>query len=323
MSGERGPLVLGAGGRVGTMFRRLAAQGLWPGPEPVWHTRDGREGTLGWDMGEGPPPGEAALNGVRGVVVLAGMTPSDPRLAGLHPDDLDQHLREGNQNPALQAVHIAHERGLGPVLLCSSAAVYGPRSGPHREDDGCDPWGPPQPANGYAGAKVLMEFFAEVEAARLPDPRLAVCSLRIGNVAGADALFGAMAAGPVTLDRLPDGTAPCRAYIGPLTLARAMRALLAAPERLPTSVHARAPDGSDMVTPAALNLAQPGLVAMSDLLDAASVPFAWRPAPPTALPALEMDLSRLLALAPLPPATPEGLVAEARLAGWRAFGERP
>ena len=49
MTAERGPLVLGAGGRIGTMWRRLAARGLWPGPEPVWHTRDGRDGTLAWD----------------------------------------------------------------------------------------------------------------------------------------------------------------------------------------------------------------------------------------------------------------------------------
>ena len=34
-------------------------------------------------------------------------------------------------------------------------------------------------------------------------------------------------------------------------------------------------------------------------------------------------LSRLAALVPLPPATPAHLVAEARLAGWRSFGDAP
>lgn len=320
---ERGPLILGAGGRIGRMFRRLAAQGLWPGPEPVWHTRDGRDGTLGWDMGEDPPPGKAALDGVHGVIVLAGVTSSDPRLAGLHPDDRDEQLRLGNQNAAVIAVHLAHKQGLGPVLLCSSAAVYGPGPGPHREDGGGDPWSLPRPANEYSAAKWLMELHAEIEVARLPAPRPVVCALRIGNVTGADALFGAMTKGPVMLDRLADGGAPRRAYIGPLTLARTIVALLAAPERLPASLHARRPDGTTLVTTAALNLAQPGLLPMDDLLRAAGHPFAWRPAPPTALPALEMDLSRLLALVPLPPATPEGLVAEARLAGWRPFGGAP
>lgn len=315
---ERGPLVLGSGGRVGRMFRRLAAQGLWPGPEPLWHTRDGREGTLGWDLHDRDLPAwRESLPPVTGIIVLAGQTREDPSVA----HDADERKRitwlgSANEAPVLAAQDLARDRGIGPILMCSSAAIYGTAPQPCRED------GPLQANTIYGRAKIWMEEETWVE--RLTQGRLPICALRIGNVAGADALFGAMAEGPVTLDRLPDGTAPRRAYIGPLTLARALVALLAAPD-LPgvaTPMPGPEPTGEVERFPA-VNLAQPGLLPMSDLLDAAGVPFAWRPAPPTALPALEMDLSRLQALAPLPPATPEGLVAEARLAGWRPFGDPP
>lgn len=295
---ERGPLVLGAGGRVGRMFRRLAAQGLWPGPEPVWHTRDGRDGTLGWDMAADWLPGWPDLPPLPGIVVLAGHTRDAPELAGASLEERAFELGLANEAPAGAARRLARERGIGTVLLCSSAAVYGAAPGPRGEDGLADA------ATSYGLAKLFMEREVGIDVRLRPVP--GTCCLRIGNVAGADALFGAMASGPVTLDRLPDGTSPRRAYIGPLTLARALVALLARPD-----------------LPPILNLAQPGLLLMSDLLLAAGHPFAWRPAPPTALPALEMDLSRLQALVPLPPATPEGLVAEARLAGWRPFGGAP
>ena len=245
----RGPLVLGAGGRVGTMWRRLAAQGLWP--EPVWHTRDGRDGTLAWDMGGPPPPWRAPPGGL--VVLARGDEPALARAA----------------------LALAARDGSAPVLLASSQAAYGDVPQPCRED------GPALPSGAYGRAKLALE--AEASGA---------CALRIGNVAGAGALFDAMAAGPVTLDRLPDGSAPRRQWVGPLALGPL------------------------------LNLAQPGLVPMDAVLRAAGVPFAWRDNP-AALPSVEMDLSRLQALAPLPPATPETLVSEARLAGWRPHGEAP
>lgn len=314
---ERGPLMLGSGGRVGRMFRRLAAQGLWPGPEPVWHTRDGRDGTLAWDLSPHSLPAWPQLPPVSGIVVLAGQTREDTSLVG----EVDERTRiirlgQGNEGPVLAAQNLARDRGIGPILMCSSAAVYGTAPPPCRED------GPREANTVYGRAKIWMEEETWIE--RLTRGSLPACALRIGNVAGADALFGAMASGPVTLDRLADGTAPRRAYIGPLTLARALVSLLSAPSLPGVAIPSPAPEPSGEVEDfPALNLAQPGLVAMDDLLRAAGHPFAWRPAPPTALPALEMDLSRLLALVPLPPATPEGLVAEARLAGWRPFREAP
>ena len=276
---ERGPLVLGSGGRVGRLLRGIAARGLWPGPEPLWHTRDGRDGTLGWDLLAGPPAGLALR--ARGVVVLAGAT------AG------DEAALAANAQAARAALSLARERGLGPVLLLSTAAVYGRAPGPSPED------GPARPASPYGHSKLAMERAVD-------GPEGSICCLRLGNVAGADALFGAMANGPVTLDRFEDGRGPRRACIGPLTLARALAALL-----------------GQRGLPPVLNLAQPGLVAMDDILGAAGQPFSWQPAPPTALPALALDLSRLLRLAPLPPATAASLVEEARLGGWRPSGEGP
>lgn len=292
-SATRGPLVLGAGGRVGRMFRRLASEGLWPGPEPVWHTRDGRDGTLAWDFTRTLLPDWGSLPEVSGIIVLAGATREDPALAGESLKRRAFELGLANEAPARAALAFARDRGVGRVLLCSSAAVYGSGPGTHREDS------PADPSTSYGMAKLFMEEEAAVDLGIRGGPP--TCALRIGNVAGADMLFGAAARGPVVLDRFPDGTGPRRAYVGPLTLARAMVALL----------------GRDGLPPV-LNLAQPGLVAMEDLLGAMGHPWSWREAPEGALPSLALDTARAEALVDLPPATPAALVEEARRAGWRA-----
>jgi hypothetical protein len=268
-----GPLILGATGRVGRAFRALAAAGLWPGPEPVWH---GRDSLWAWDMA-GPAP---ALPGrPRGVIVLAGAT-QDGDLAA-------------NSRLALAALDLARARGLWPVLACSSGAVYGRAATPRREEDG------PQEANAYGLAKWQME--QDLAAATRPGE--ALCCLRLANVAGCDALFGAMARGPVVLDRFADGRTPRRSYVGPLMLARALTGLI--------GLHVQG-----VALPAVLNLAQPGVVAMDAVLEAAGAPWHPQPAPPGALPQLSLDGARLAVLLPLPPATPDALVAEARAAGW-------
>jgi hypothetical protein len=310
---ERGPLILGAGGRVGRMWRHLAARGLWPGPEPFWQTSDGREGTLAWG-GYRHEPDPRWLDSIppdTPIIVLAGKTREDPDSAAL-PDRDERIMRLGQDNeaPVAWAEHFVREYGLGPILMCSSAAVYGAAPQPCHEE------GPLEGTSIYGRAKIWME--EEMWWPLTAKGPLRICALRIGNVAGADALFGAMAAGPVTLDRFPDGSAPRRAYVGPLTLARAMLALLAAPG-VPGIASPSTGDQAIGDTGRgwpAVNLAQPGAIAMDAILAAAGHPFSWRPAPPDALPALEMDLSRLLALVSLPTATPESLVAEARLAGW-------
>ena len=265
-----GPLILGASGRIGRAFQSLWQDGHWPAvAAPVWHGRHG--GDLVWDM-QTPVP--AMVPQARGVIVLAGLTKGDP--AAL----------DANRRVALAALALARRTGLGPVLLCSSSSVYGRAPGPHPEG------GPAHPANPYGAAKLAME------AAVAGEP--GVTCLRIANVPGADDLLLAAARGRVALDRFADGSAPQRHYIGPLTLARTLLALLDAG-----------------ALPPVLNLAQPGLVAMDALLSAAGCPWDWRPAPDSALPSLALDTVRLQAIIPLPAAAPDQLVAEARAAGWR------
>lgn len=191
----------------------------------------------------------------------------------------------GNYIPlARAAARLGAERGV-PVLIASSQSVYGPAPGPHDED------GPCAPAADYGRAKLAME------AAMAAYP--GVTCLRIGNVAGADMLFRSMAAGPVELDEVSPGVGPRRAMIGPVTLARALRDLIGQSER-----------------PRILNLAQPGLIDMADLLRAAGADWRWKPAPETALPSLTLDLTRLTGLIDLPVARADALVAEARASGW-------
>jgi hypothetical protein len=268
-----GPVILGSGGRVGRLFRGLWAAGLWPdGAAPLWLTRDD------WDIGAGPPPAGLPID--RGLIVLAGPIRGADLVA---------------QTMALTRAVIDLVRARpGPVLFCSTAAVYGRAPAPQAET------GAPLDPGAYGQARLAME-----ELVRPLGPR-ALC-LRIGNVMGADSLSASLAAGPVTLDRLPDGGAPRRSLIGPLTLARSMLVL------------GRKMQEPGWRGPQVLNLAQPGPIGMEAICAAAGVTPAWRAAPPGVLPLTDLDLDRLTAAlgAPLPRAEAPALVAEARAAGWR------
>ena len=190
-----------------------------------------------------------------------------------------------NVDLAQAAVTVA--RG-APVLFASTQAVYGPQVGVMTEDSPCLPQGT------YGETKLA----AEHAIAAHPN----VTSLRIGNAIGADALLRSVQRGPVRLDQFPDGQGPRRMMIGPQSLGQAFIDMLAL---------------GDIAAPV-LNLAQPGLVAMADLLEAARADWAWQAAPATALPSLEMDLTHVQRLIDLAPADPADLMAQVRAAGWRA-----
>lgn len=281
----RGPLVLGASGRIGRAFRALWDVGLWPGSaRPLWHGRASADWQpdLVWDMGAGQMP--AALpQRPQGVIVLAGVTQGDAA------------AQAANTALALAALALARRDGLGPVLLCSTAAVYGGETQDHDET------GPTRPLSDYGRAKLAMER------ALLSLLAGQGAILRIANVAGADAPLLAAAHGPVRLDRFADGAAPVRSYIGPLTLARVMLDLIARHPSHPL--------------PPVLNVAAPGAVAMSDLLAAAGCGWDWVPAPVSALPRLVLDTARLATICRLAADTgsPATLVTEARAAGWRRW----
>lgn len=190
------------------------------------------------------------------------------------------------ENAALAEAAVRVAQG-APVLFASTQAVYGPQSGVMREDSACAP----------VGAYGVTKLAAEQAIAGHPT----VTSLRIGNVIGADALLQAMQRGPVRLDQFADGQGPRRMMIGPRALGQAMIDLLA----------------RGQIAAPVLNLAQPGVVAMADMLDAADADWDWQAAPDTAIPSLEMDLTAVQALIDLAPAAPAQLLAEARSAGWR------
>ena len=267
---ESGPLILGASGQIGQMWRRLWAQGLldFEGT-PLWQVRQKNSDdifSVTWDILREPAPNIAPS----AVICLAGST--------------EGHMGM-NCDLALAAVTVA--RG-APVLFASTQAVYGVQPGALSETSLC------QPHTAYGRAKLA----AEQAIADHPN----VTSLRIGNAIGADALLRAARRGPVGLDQFADKQGPRRMMIGPLTLARACVDLLAL---------------GNIAVPV-LNLAQPGLVAMADLLKAVDVPWFWQSAPQAAISALEMDLNAVQNLIMLPAADPDQLMSEVRAAGLSA-----
>lgn len=269
---HNGPLLLGGTGRVGRM---LAA--LWPHdmPAPLWQRRASaaavQDDDLIWDILETAPP--ALPRAVSAVIVLAGITSGTPEAM--------------QQNTHLAQTGSTLARMLGvKALIASSQAVYGRQEGALLETDLA------HPATPYGQAKRNMEQAVSDQAH--------VTCLRIGNVAGCDGLFQAMARGPVKIDQFRDGQSPRRMMIGPRDLARTLASL---------SV-------SDRPLPAVLNVASPDLVAMSAMAAAAGVAWEWKPAPQDALPVLEMDVRALLTYVPLPRATARNIVAQARAGGW-------
>ncbi|WP_333828364.1 NAD-dependent epimerase/dehydratase family protein [Pararhodobacter sp.] len=258
-------VVTGASGRVG----RLLAAGWARSGVPVLLQRRGDAALtqgldeLRWSPLEGAAPliDRVQRHGApRAMLVLAGATPGTGRDLSLN-----RPLTEACLAAALAA-------GIGRVLVTSSSAVYGGgRAQPWGESD------PAQPTTPYGEAKAAAEAACTLWRAR----GLEVCCLRIGNVAGADALL-LRAGGPLAIDRFADGGGPVRSYIGPGSLARVLRALACAPGPLPET----------------LNIAAPVPVAMTDLASAAGLDWRWQPAPPSAVARFTLDCRALAALVP-------------------------
>ncbi len=268
--GKISVLLLGSGGRLGQMLRSH-----WPEPHSLRsQSRQAASGLLCFDPLQDADALQRAARDVQAVICLAGVTPAHARATG--------DAMALNTDLALAAVRAASPDAR--VFVASSAAVYGAADGLHRETDEV------VPVSGYGHAKHVMERAAlEAGAGR-------VCVLRIGNVAGADAILGGWRAG-MTIDQLPDGRTPRRSYIGPVTLAKALHALCCA-DNLPEIV----------------NIAAPGAVAMGDLLDAAGLAWIPRMAGPEVIEEVLLDTARLEQFYTFEPSesTPEGLVAQWR-----------
>lgn len=268
--GNTGVLLLGSGGRLGRMLRLH-----WPAPHSLrLQSRQAASGVLCFDPLRDTDALERAAEGVQAVICLAGVTPAHATATG--------DAMALNTGLALAAVRAAPVDAR--VFVASSAAVYGADGGLHRETDDV------VPVSGYGHAKRAMEQAAlEAGAGR-------VCVLRIGNVAGADAILGGWRAG-MTIDQLPDGRTPRRSYIGPVTLAKALHALC----------------GADAL-PDIVNIAAPGAVAMGDLLDAAGLVWTPRTAGSDVIGEVTLDTARLERVYTFEPSesTPQGLVAQWR-----------
>lgn len=271
--------VTGASGRLGRLLR-LVWQDVAPeGLVPLW-------------LGRGPTRGPEEQSGdlllsppvlPEGAIIL--------HLAGATARPVPDHA--DHVALARAVAGLADRCGARHLFLASSAAVYGAAPDLHTEE------GPTVPLSPYGRAKLAAEAVVA--------ERAATTVLRIGNVAGADALLGRRS-GHITLDPVP-GTdrGPIRSYIGPASFARTLIALAG-----------RAASGSAL--PQRLNIAQSPPVAMADLLDAADRGWSWGPPNPSVIPAVALSTRRLDGLLPaLGPTTPQRLVQEWRsLPRWSA-----
>lgn len=279
-------LVLGGSGRLGGLLRRVWSLPGTAAPPLVWQAR--RPGdfaafggpTVVFDPLAAPEALARAVRAAEAVLLLAGPTRGTVAEMAAHRD---------------LAAAVLDCAGGRPVLLASSAAVYGRPAGPLCAEEDA-----PAPVSDYGRAKVAMEAVAA--------GRPGAVVLRIGNVAGADALLGQPAPpGGRRLHVFPDGLAPRRSYIGPQALARGLARLV----RLAASGAA---------LPGVINLALPGVVGMEALLRAAGESWQADPAPPGAIATVELAVARALALDLVPdlPVTAAGLIADLRLEEGRA-----
>ena len=167
----------------------------------------------------------------------------------------------------------------------SSGAVYAASAGSIFETQD------PAPFSDYGRAKLEAEQVAQ---SILPPDRLTI--LRLGNLAGADALLSAARMGPVVLDPIegqPGG--PERSYIGPRALAAVLQALIS-----------RAQSGGAL--PAILNIGQPPALVMADLLQAYGADWSFGPPRKAAVPRVELCVDLLAGLIDVPQASARTVV---------------
>lgn len=239
-------LVLGGGGRVGRLLRQAWFQDHDKNPNVCFtfqtrYVQESLPNDLLWDILQGPPPMRAHAAGFDCMIVLSGVVPKPGA-------DFTLNTKIGTAS-----VVAAERLGIPHVLLASTSAVYGTYSNePFSEHSAL------HPTNEYGKSKRDMEQAAH----RLAHSSgVALCCLRIGNVAGADALLrNAKALAPgenLRLDTFENGGTPLRSYIGPHSLARTLVSLIYNRAKLP----------------AAVNIATPLPVSMGALAEAAHIPL--------------------------------------------------
>lgn len=288
-------LVLGATGKIGSILRAYAAVAHVP-IDFVWHSRTPRQASdqgqwLVWDPDQGDDLTTAigAHYASRPDVILnlAGKTPATQ---GAQTDLVADTIQL-----TMQIVTAVKTLEIPRLIGCSSAAVYGhprPNQTVFRESDTLTP------VSEYGTAKVEME---KIMAAA---DHAAMTALRIGNIAGADALLGQLwnrtGTAPITLDIFASGHGPKRSYIGPKSLASVLVNLVR----------------TDQYLPPVLNIAGQGGVYMERLLKAwqkarpGEGHYTERPALESAVESVVLDVSKLQNLMDIPVADSYALVDE-------------
>jgi len=284
-------VVVGASGAVGTLliphWQKSAVPVLlqyrgsdspWAKSESLkWNCDTGVDALERWKQQHGP---------ISSMIVLAGVTPRSGSDLSL------------NTTIAEKCLHAAHACRIPRVMIASSSAVYGDHlDRPFAEGD------EPRPVNPYGIAKLEMERACE----RLSAPDITITRLRIGNVAGADALLSQIRQPQergLSIDRFEDGGTPLRSYIGPGTLAEALARLARLPVPLPDVLNVGAPDP----------------VEMGNLADSAGL--RWLPVPKTGNRGQRITLNceRLWSLVPCQPnaSDPNEMVHQLTLSWTRA-----
>lgn len=197
----------------------------------------------------------------------------------------------------MAACQAAAAQGARHVFLASSAAVYGPSDAALTEQT------PPAPLGDYGRAKLAMERAA---LGWCGTHGLGLTILRIGNIAGLDALLGGVRPGQqVQLDPVSGQRGPVRSYIGPRSLGSVL-----------VQLAAMAAAGQPL--PQILNIAAAPPVSMGDLLDAAGVDWRYGPPNPSVLAKVELAVDLLEGLAGLPALAGQ---AETMVAEWRGMAE--
>ncbi len=267
-------MLIGSSGRVGKMVGAGWRSSNRPWRNAPFQVRNGTApispGKIVWDVDNGLEPllrWIESYGEISAFVVLAGTTPATGADMG------------ANIHIATKYLDAALAASVPRVLLASSSAVYGPGDGtPLSETAACNP------INAYGVSKRKMEQAAEP----YKDAGLDVCCLRIGNIAGADAMLlnaaSATSKNPIRIDQFPDGKGPLRSYIGPSAFGDCLGQLATHTGSLPFL----------------LNVAAPNPVHMESLADAALLPWAYRAAPAVAIQNISLECQALCDLVNFP-----------------------
>lgn len=277
---KRNILVVGASSRIGVMLRRL-----WNSASPAninfiyqYRSPANLRCELQWE----PLLGDRALAqyqdrecAIDAMLILSGVTPSSGGDFDLNATLVDACLKAARNNKIKR------------VLLASSSAVYGINNGVRfTETSNCNP------VTTYGYSKLRMEIMAS----NCLYSEMDICSMRIGNVVGADALLSNNSLNQLTIDRFVNGRGPIRSYIGPISLASIICRLITFKQRLPRVI----------------NIGAPTPVEMASLATAAQLNWSWTRADASAHQNIVLDCDKAAKLFPFSHdiSSPDNMVKE-------------